>query len=204
MQNLKLCKSCGITKPLVDFTRNITDTNFKQNKSGIHSYCKPCNALRAKEWRKTCGVKDYRGTGRNKLVPVEDRLLMSAIRSRLADAKGRTRKFNKAPVDLTDMYLYRLYLQQDRKCALTGVTLTLEKGNPLSFSLDQIEPTKGYIEGNVQWVAWAVNRAKGDLSMRDFYGMCNAVLEYQKVQRLSKDSNAESSRVGSSEPKRIA
>lgn len=110
---------------------------------------------------------------------------MSAIRSRLVDAKGRCKKLNKPAPEITDTYLYKLFLDQGRKCALTGTTLAIEKGSPICLSLDQKDPSKGYVEGNVQWVAWAVNRAKGDLSMEDFYDMCSAVLSNRNVQRLS-------------------
>ena len=44
-------------------------------------------------------------------------------------------------------------------------------------SVDCIEPTLGYVKGNVQWVSWKVNRAKGDLSNEEFLNMCKAVIE---------------------------
>lgn len=57
------------------------------------------------------------------------------------------------------------------------------------LSIDKIRPEGGYVEGNVQWVAWAVNRAKGDMETDVFVDMCRQVLEYQKVQRLSKGAD---------------
>ena len=179
----KFCNDCSSEKPIDDFTRSRANLNFKYSHQTHHSYCKACNSRRAKEWRDA--RPNYKGSGRLKMVPKEDRVLMSAIRQRLSDARGRCKKYSKSPPTVTDLELYEIYLLQDRKCSLTGAALSLEKEHPLCLSLDQKDPTKGYTKENVQWLAWAVNRAKGDLSMVDFFGMCEAVLDYRKVQRLS-------------------
>lgn len=110
---------------------------------------------------------------------------MSAIRQRLVDARSRSRKLKQKDPTVTDRFLYELFKQQDRKCALTGAPLNTEKEHPLCLSLDQKDPGKGYKEGNVQWLAWCVNRAKGDLCVEEFFDMCEAVLEYRKAQRPS-------------------
>lgn len=180
----KHCTQCDTTKPVESFTKSIRAGSYKLQNTDYHSYCKVCNAARARELRKAYGT-NYRGTGKLKNVPVEDRYLMSAIRARLSDAKARCRKLNKPLPEVSDTYLYNLFLNQNRKCALTGTPLLVEKQSPVCLSLDQIDPSKGYIEGNVQWLAWAVNRAKGDLSLEDFYDMCSAVLSNRNVQRLS-------------------
>jgi hypothetical protein len=180
----KTCGQCGLTKPLDEFTRAKATANFRATSVTHHVYCKPCNASRAREWRKA--HPGYKGSGRISLVPPGDRLLMSAIRQRLRDAQQRCRKLKKPMPVLSDVYLYELYLKQKRSCALTGAPFTLTKNQPLSLSLDQIDPGLGYAEGNVQWVVWCVNRAKGDLPLDQFYEMCEVVLKYRKVQRLSK------------------
>lgn len=179
---VKLCNDCGTEKPLEEFTRSKSTNSFKSN-GNYHAYCKVCNAARAREWRKN--NTNYKGTGRIKAVPLEDRLLMSAIRQRITDAKTRCKKYNKSVPELNDTYLYKLFLKQNRQCAITGTKLVIEKDHPLCLSLDQIDPSKGYKEGNVQWLAWCVNRAKGDLSLEHFYEMCEVVIKNRKVQRLS-------------------
>lgn len=182
----KHCIECDTTKPLSEFTQTKPKDHYKAQPS-YHTYCKACNALRAKQWRKDNG-SSYRGSGKVKSIPAEDRLLMSAIRSRVSDAKQRCKKLGKPEPSITAEYLYEVFKNQDRKCALTRADLVIEKEHPLCLSLDQIEPSKGYVEGNVQWLAWAVNRAKGDLDLIDFIGMCESVLEYRKEQRLSNGS----------------
>lgn len=184
----QFCNDCGETKPIDQFTRSKSNQSFKYNHREHHSYCKSCNARRAKEWRK--GKTNYRGSGKLKAVPTEDRVLMSAIRQRLVDARSRCKRFSKEAPTVSDLELYNLFLKQERKCALTGADLNTEKGHPLCLSLDQKDPSKGYTLDNAQWLAWCVNRAKGDLHIEHFYEMCDAVIEYRKVQRLSKGSES--------------
>jgi hypothetical protein len=181
---IKTCNQCGQAKPLEEFTRSNRSNSFKYSKATTHTYCKACNADRAREWRKKHA--NYKGSGRINAVPKEDRILMSAIRQLITDARGRCKKLKRPEPVLTDAYLYELFLKQDRSCALTGAPLSLVTDDPLRLSLAQIEPEKGYIEGNVQWLAWCVNRAKGDFSLDQFYEICEFVLDYRKGQSLSK------------------
>lgn len=182
----KTCNDCGVTKSLDEFTKAKASANYKTSNQTHHTYCKMCNARRAREWR--ASRPGYRGSGKISKYPKEDRFLVSAIRQRLADAKARCKKLGKPLPEVSFEDLYKIFITQNRKCALTGADLLVEKDHPLCLSLDQIDPSKGYIPSNVQWVAWCVNRAKGDLTLQHFYEMCETVLEYRKVQRLSKGS----------------
>ena len=110
---------------------------------------------------------------------------MSAIRTRLREAKQRIKKFGKPETDLTDEFLYHLFKKQEGKCALLGYDMSIERKHPLALSLDQIHPGKGYTQDNIQWVTWVANRAKGDMTQDDFYDMCKLAVEYRKVQRPS-------------------
>lgn len=183
----KICSMCIVEKPLHEFpVVNKVGDHYRKSgtNTGTHeNRCKPCKAAYAREWRKL--HKNYRGTGKLTAVPKEDRLLMSAISDRLMQAKQRVKKYGGAEPDVDRDYLYHLFKQQHGRCALSGVLMKIEKGAVTCLSLDKIRPEKGYIQGNVQWVAWAVNRAKGDMEEAVFLDMCRQILEYQKVQRLS-------------------
>ena len=120
--------------------------------------------------------------------PREDWPLMSAIRTRVREAINRIKKFGKQDTDLDERYLYELFKSQDGKCALLGYEMSIERKHPLCLSLDQIDPGAGYVKGNIQWVTWVANRAKGDMTQDDFYRMCEIAIEYRKVQRLSKSA----------------
>ena len=182
MTDTRPCNTCKIEKPECDFPQ-FKGKSIKFNRYRQHGQCKTCNAHKAREWRKK--NPGYSGTGRVAALPMEERTWMSAVRTRLSGARERCKKLKRNPPILTDQYLYELLLAQGKECALTGVKLTLEINHPLCLSLDQIDPEKGYVEGNVQWLAWCVNRAKGDLTTSNFHSMCEAVIKHRKVQRLS-------------------
>lgn len=181
----RFCSSCQQAKDESEFpTKKISAVGFRD--SSKHSPCKACNAQRAKAYRDQ--HKGYRGSGLMTKYPLVDRPLISAIRTRLREAQTRIKKFSKMTSNLTEEYLYELFKNQQGKCALLGYNMKIERKHPLSLSLDQIEPSKGYVIGNVQWVCWISNRAKGDMTQDDFYRMCELAVEYRKVQRLSKGS----------------
>lgn len=71
-------------------------------------------------------------------------------------------------------YLSDLFEKQDCKCAITGLELSFDNSN-LTASLDRIDSSKGYIDGNVWWVHKYVNLMKLDLSMEEFLKWCELV-----------------------------
>lgn len=71
-----------------------------------------------------------------------------------------------------------LFLKQDRKCALSGLTLSFpKKNNDINYtaSLDRIDSTKGYIEGNVQWVHKHINIMKNKFDNTYFIQICKLI-----------------------------
>ena len=75
-------------------------------------------------------------------------------------------------------YLSDLYLKQNKKCAITGDFLEkLEDA-----SLDRIDSTLGYIEGNVQWVTVQANLSKHLMTMNELYEFCKKVLNHANQQ----------------------
>lgn len=80
-------------------------------------------------------------------------------------------------------YLWNLYEKQNGACALSGLPISLPTHTGIggaetsanSASLDRIDSSKGYVEGNVQWVHKIANIAKNDLSQEGFIALCHAV-----------------------------
>jgi hypothetical protein len=80
--------------------------------------------------------------------------------------------------EITKEYAWRIFEEQDSKCALSGVQLVFastKKGSSTTASLDRIDSSYGYIEGNVQWVHKTLNIMKMALSVEDFVGWCHRV-----------------------------
>ena len=89
-------------------------------------------------------------------------------------------------VDITKEFMYDLfYNKQKEKCALTGLDISLadtvkgHKCGESTASLDRIDSSIGYVEGNVQWVHKYVNRMKWNLDEETFFKFCKLITEYR-------------------------
>jgi hypothetical protein len=97
--------------------------------------------------------------------------------------KNRANKV-KMEFNLTIKYLWDLYIKQDKKCALSGVILNFLKNDYdrlHNASLDRIDSSKGYIEGNVQWVDKYINTMKGSKTDKEFIEWCQKVVKYNSI-----------------------
>lgn len=75
-------------------------------------------------------------------------------------------------------YLWDLFLEQNKKCTLSGLPLVFGKtklDNEANASVDRIDSTKGYVEGNVQWVDKRINFMKGSLPQQEFIQLCKLI-----------------------------
>lgn len=85
---------------------------------------------------------------------------------------------------ITIEYAWNLFEAQKRKCALTGMPLcfanTVKNRTATTASLDRIDSSKGYIEGNVQWVHRTVSKMKMDLPQLEFIDFCKLVARHHE------------------------
>ncbi len=79
--------------------------------------------------------------------------------------------------DLTIECVNDLFLEQDRKCALSGDDISFSNN---TASLDRIENEKGYLNGNVQWVHKDVNRMKQTYSVDYFIHLCKLIANKER------------------------
>ncbi len=99
--------------------------------------------------------------------------------------------------DITHEDLYTLYINQHRKCAISGIELNMPLANLYRYekekkfnntknftaSLDRIDSTKGYTPDNIQWVHKNVNRMKMDLSEEEFFRIIKQIYEYKQLNK---------------------
>ena len=84
-------------------------------------------------------------------------------------------------LEITVEDIWNLFLQQNKKCALTGLELTFPVKNTAienkksTASLDRIDSSKGYVIDNVQWVHKSINLMKNIYSQEYFIDMCKLV-----------------------------
>lgn len=172
---MQTCLRCGIRQYPEEFgpAKSVDSVSFNANVvPTLKKYCKSCLAHEAREWR--AAHKGYDGTGFYSKYSKEDRKVISAISTRITQSKQNNKRLNR-PHDINVDYMFELWKQQQGVCKYTNQPLFIEKDHPATLSIDKIIPELGYVEGNVQWVAWAVNRAKGDLDEVTFLKMCAAV-----------------------------
>lgn len=80
--------------------------------------------------------------------------------------------------DVSQEFLWSLYLKQGKKCAITGDDIPdINKA-----SLDRINSNLPYIETNVQWVTKQANLSKHIMSMNELYEFCKKVLNHANQQ----------------------
>jgi len=89
-------------------------------------------------------------------------------------------KLRKLDFAISIEYVWQLFLKQQRLCSLTSEPISFartakEKKQYQTASLDRIDPTQGYIEGNVQWVHQIINFMKQDLNELEFLRWCDKV-----------------------------
>jgi len=113
-------------------------------------------------------------------------------------AKKRNIEWSK---EITLDYLWNLFLEQEGKCALSGLDLkitgddhepiTNKNGNintnlDLTASLDRIDSGIGYVIGNLQWVHVRVNFMKNTYNQEEFIDMCIKIALKQKRKRYER------------------
>lgn len=129
---------------------------------------------------KTCGHKDciyhrqdYSNSGKNnvKFTGYED-ISGQFWSSYKCGAERRGFEFS-----INIEYAWKLFLEQKRKCSLTGREIYFGKTNTSekTASLDRIDSKKGYIEGNVHWIHKDVNKMKMDLDLKKFISLCKEI-----------------------------
>jgi hypothetical protein len=83
-------------------------------------------------------------------------------------------------------FLWNKYLNQNKKCALSGELLNIEQrydyakkaAIDTNASIDRIDSTKGYTQDNVQWTTKRINQMKLDSSDEEFIKLCHIVSDF--------------------------
>lgn len=87
--------------------------------------------------------------------------------------KRKKREFN-----ITIKQAWELFLEQNKKCKLSNLTLFFGETNEIkrSASLDRIDSNKDYTIDNIQWVHKKINIMKNRLDQNYFIHMCKSVV----------------------------
>lgn len=106
----------------------------------------------------------------------EDKIINTLLRL----ARSRA-KYKKLSFDLDKNYLEKMYLSQNKKCALTKINFAFEKvetsKRPFAPSVDRIDSKLGYLKGNIRLVCIVVNISLNEFGDTVFDKMCRAYIE---------------------------
>jgi hypothetical protein len=172
----KILKKTGI-KLFGKYINNKTKTRFMCICGNI--FCiKPVHILSGHT--KSCGCLWHR-TGKNgtRWLGYEE-ISKNFFNTVERNAKARDLKF-----DIDIKYMWKLFIKQKRKCALSGVPIRFANSNKdrtkyCSASLDRINSKKGYVKNNVQWVHKDINKMKRTMKDDDFLQWCKIITKYNK------------------------
>uniref|UniRef100_A0A6M3KWN9 Uncharacterized protein n=1 Tax=viral metagenome TaxID=1070528 RepID=A0A6M3KWN9_9ZZZZ len=98
---------------------------------------------------------------------------------------AKRRKIN---FDLDIKDIWKLFLQQNGRCAITRLALTfnIRQNKPFgTASLDRIDSLKGYTIDNVQWTHQIINKYfKWNLTEEEMYCWAQKILDYYPLHRI--------------------
>ena len=112
---------------------------------------------------------------------------LTFLRQNLARASNRGEASQSVKVDAD--YCYQLGLKQNWNCAISGDPMEFTRGgtywggkwcNPKSCTIDRIDSSKGYVEGNIQLVTWEINGIKSHHDNKEFIDLCKRVANFNK------------------------
>lgn len=87
-------------------------------------------------------------------------------------------KIRNLEMSLSKERLVEILNEQNRECALTGDKLWFNN-RETNASIDRIDSSKGYIEGNVQWTTKEINLLKSNWHDKDFIELCRKIVNKQ-------------------------
>jgi hypothetical protein len=105
----------------------------------------------------------------DKFVDLSYRRLLD--RTALRNKKGRDHEM----VDFDREFLKKKIIRSNGVCSISGLPLSFKKGDLCVVSVDRKNNSKGYVKSNIQIVAACVNKARQDLTMKQFVALCKEV-----------------------------
>jgi len=118
--------------------------------------------------------------------PIQKNALDALFKNLERGAKGRARRANRA-FTLPEYWGADTYTRQNGICAISGLVMRLpeRRRDPYGPSIDRINSDIGYTPENSQLTILAVNRAKNDISEKEFKIICRAILKNSAEQSVN-------------------
>ena len=88
--------------------------------------------------------------------------------------------------DVDIEHAWKLYEDQNKQCAISGIEIGFANTRKeylsqiTTASLDRIDSSLDYIDGNIQWTHKTINKMKSNQLQNDFIQLCFAICDYQR------------------------
>lgn len=171
MEQVKKCRTCGIEKPLDSFYSHQTAKDGKLNT------CKVCRCEQTKAYQKQHPEQTKRIHKKHYEISKTTNL-----RRRLGRLLTTAKSRNRYEVLITVDDLESLYNSQKGLCVYSKLPLTLKPHQLTTISLDRIDSSKGYVNGNIQLVGTAINKMKLNYTGTQFIQLCCCVAQHYKAE----------------------
>lgn len=166
-----ICKMCGETKPDGGrcricqrvYMRNWRKRNPEKSRAQRRRWRKrhPLKKEAQRErWRKNSPSK-WRELRKRASIKWRRTTVRGVLNSSLASKRRH-------PIGVSVDDLVDLWESHNGCCAITGVPMVLDVGSLKKVSIDRIDNSKGYAEGNIQLICKWVNLAKNSSSNEEF------------------------------------
>lgn len=167
----KRCTKCSRVRPIIEYTK------ARQGKYLYwHAWCKSCRYERTRAYHTLHHVE----LEAKKKIYKENNPI-NALYGCWKNVAVR-----RAPKDhsITKQDVYALYKKQNGLCAISGIKMTWVNGTrrPLStsISIDRKNNKKGYTKQNIQFVCYAINSFKQDMTLQQVINMAKAIIKHNK------------------------
>ena len=158
----KKCPACNKFVSVLYFNKN------KARNDGLCTWCKTCESTKSIAKRNT---------------------LDGWIRHILNTKRGKCKR-DGIRFTLNHYFLLKMWELQNGRCYYTGIPLRFNLNALDAASLERINPTKGYVVGNVVLASQAINHMKGNATIGDL-GVFMAQLDVSHVQHVLKELDKE-------------
>lgn len=173
MNDVKTCTCCKVDKSVSLFYKH------KLTKDGYEGKCKACH---------DAYTKIYYEKNKDKIVQYRVDYNRSNTRKQYRDLDSRFNLLVKSAsyrkkfeVSITPEYLKEVWWKQQGQCVYTKLPLLATANQFNTVSLDRIDSSKGYVEGNVQLICSAVNKMKQDYTEDLFVLLSYLVTQNNKL-----------------------
>ena len=82
--------------------------------------------------------------------------------------------------EITIEQAWKLFENQNGKCALTGDDLTFQKNKENIASLDRIDNLNGYVVNNLRWVRSDINMMRKNMDDKSFIKLCKKISDFNR------------------------